>query len=173
MTTVKQLAQKTKEVGRIQLKNRRTLKGHLAKVYAMQWANDRRRIVSAAQDGKLIIWDAFKMHKVLSLRSPLFPLYNLRLLLTFSPKPPFIAAPRNRAPVVLGHDLRLLSVRPICRLWRPRQRLHTVLDSGRRRCTHLPHAERSRRLHLVLPIPAQRTSNHYCQWRRNLCALGH
>ncbi|KJE91226.1 guanine nucleotide-binding protein beta subunit [Capsaspora owczarzaki ATCC 30864] len=70
-TTVKQLAQKTKEVGRIQLKNRRTLKGHLAKVYAMQWANDRRRIVSAAQDGKLIIWDAFKMHKhhAIALRS--------------------------------------------------------------------------------------------------------
>jgi guanine nucleotide-binding protein G(I)/G(S)/G(T) subunit beta-1 len=46
------------------LKTRRTLKGHLAKIYAMHWATDRRHLVSASQDGKLIIWDAYTTNKV-------------------------------------------------------------------------------------------------------------
>ena len=37
---------------------RRTLKGHLSKIYALQWADDSRNIVSASQDGKLIVWNA-------------------------------------------------------------------------------------------------------------------
>lgn len=49
---------------RVALKPRRTLKGHLAKVYAMQWANDARHLVSASQDGKLIVWDAHTSNKV-------------------------------------------------------------------------------------------------------------
>lgn len=40
-------------------KVRRTLKGHLAKIYSMQWAGDSRTLVSASQDGKLLIWDTF------------------------------------------------------------------------------------------------------------------
>ena len=35
---------------------RRTLRGHLAKIYALHWATDNRHLVSASQDGKLIIW---------------------------------------------------------------------------------------------------------------------
>jgi guanine nucleotide-binding protein G(I)/G(S)/G(T) subunit beta-1 len=46
------------------MKTRRTLKGHLAKIYAMHWATDRRHLVSASQDGKLIIWDAYTTNKV-------------------------------------------------------------------------------------------------------------
>jgi len=38
------------------LKVRRTLKGHLAKIYAMHWAEDRTHLVSASQDGKLLVW---------------------------------------------------------------------------------------------------------------------
>ncbi|CAL8374760.1 unnamed protein product, partial [Boreogadus saida] len=41
-------------VGRIQLKQRKNLKGHLAKIYAMHWATDSRQMVSASQDGKLL-----------------------------------------------------------------------------------------------------------------------
>jgi guanine nucleotide-binding protein G(I)/G(S)/G(T) subunit beta-1 len=37
---------------------RRHLKGHFGKIYAMHWAPDSKRIVSASQDGKLIIWNA-------------------------------------------------------------------------------------------------------------------
>src|SRR6478609_540026 len=43
---------------------KRTLKGHLAKIYAMHWSTDRRHLVSASQDGKLIIWDAYTTNKV-------------------------------------------------------------------------------------------------------------
>lgn len=49
---------------RIMMKPRRTLKGHLAKIYAMHWAQDKRHLVSASQDGKLIVWDAYTTNKV-------------------------------------------------------------------------------------------------------------
>jgi guanine nucleotide-binding protein G(I)/G(S)/G(T) subunit beta-1 len=39
-------------------KIRRTLKGHFGKVYAMHWSGNSRDLVSASQDGKLIVWDA-------------------------------------------------------------------------------------------------------------------
>lgn len=40
------------------ISHRNTLKGHFGKVYAMHWAGDAERVVSASQDGKLIIWSA-------------------------------------------------------------------------------------------------------------------
>jgi len=46
------------------LKQRRMLKGHFGKIYAMHWAEDSRHLVSASQDGKLIIWNAFTTNKV-------------------------------------------------------------------------------------------------------------
>lgn len=46
------------------MKSRKVLKGHLAKIYAMHWSTDRRHLVSASQDGKLIIWDAYTTNKV-------------------------------------------------------------------------------------------------------------
>lgn len=39
-------------------KVRRTLKGHFGKVYALHWAGNNKELVSASQDGKLIVWDA-------------------------------------------------------------------------------------------------------------------
>ncbi len=47
-----------------QTKLRRTLKGHFGKVYAMHWAGDSQQLVSASQDGKLIIWNAMTTNKV-------------------------------------------------------------------------------------------------------------
>ncbi len=35
----------------------------MAKIYSMHWATDRRHLVSASQDGKLIVWDAFTTNK--------------------------------------------------------------------------------------------------------------
>jgi guanine nucleotide-binding protein G(I)/G(S)/G(T) subunit beta-1 len=62
---VRQVAQsQTEALPRIGMKPRRTLKGHLAKIYAMHWSTDRRHLVSASQDGKLIIWDAYTTNKV-------------------------------------------------------------------------------------------------------------
>lgn len=49
---------------RIVMRPRRALRGHLAKIYAMHWAADRRHLVSASQDGKLIVWDAYTTNKV-------------------------------------------------------------------------------------------------------------
>lgn len=46
------------------IKMRRTLKGHFGKVYAMHWAGDSQTLVSASQDGKLIIWNAQTTNKV-------------------------------------------------------------------------------------------------------------
>jgi len=40
------------------LKPRRILKGHFGKVYAMHWSGNSKDLVSASQDGKLIVWDA-------------------------------------------------------------------------------------------------------------------
>ncbi|GAA6072258.1 guanine nucleotide-binding protein G(I)/G(S)/G(T) subunit beta-3b, partial [Tachysurus ichikawai] len=48
----------------IQLKTRKTLKGHLAKVYALHWATDSKLMVSASQDGKLLIWDTHSGNKI-------------------------------------------------------------------------------------------------------------
>lgn len=55
-----------------QLRVRRVLKGHFGKVYAMHWAGitegveyqNEYRCVSASQDGKLIIWNAFTTNKI-------------------------------------------------------------------------------------------------------------
>ncbi|KAL7547534.1 hypothetical protein ACHAWF_010818 [Thalassiosira exigua] len=46
------------------IKARRTLKGHFGKVYAMHWASDNQTLVSASQDGKLIVWNALTTNKV-------------------------------------------------------------------------------------------------------------
>lgn len=65
LTTVHSVAQSnTEALPRIGMKARRVLKGHLAKIYAMHWSTDRRHLVSASQDGKLIIWDAYTTNKV-------------------------------------------------------------------------------------------------------------
>jgi len=67
-------AEKAK-VAKLAFKNfmipRRVLKGHFGKIYAVAWGPDSRRLVSASQDGKLIIWNAFTTFKeaVIVLRS--------------------------------------------------------------------------------------------------------
>jgi len=63
-TTLEAAVQQLEPVGRIQMRTRRTLRGHLAKIYAMHWASDSRNLVSASQDGKLIVWDSYSTNKV-------------------------------------------------------------------------------------------------------------
>jgi guanine nucleotide-binding protein G(I)/G(S)/G(T) subunit beta-1 len=64
-TTLVQATASMEPVGRIQMRTRRTLRGHLAKIYAMHWGSDSSRyLVSASQDGKLIVWDAYTTNKV-------------------------------------------------------------------------------------------------------------
>ena len=42
---------------------RRNLRGHFGKVYALDWGGDTSTLVSASQDGKLIVWNAFTENK--------------------------------------------------------------------------------------------------------------
>jgi WD40 repeat protein len=37
-------------------------------VYAMHWGADSRNLVSASQDGKLIVWDSYSTNKVKTIR---------------------------------------------------------------------------------------------------------
>ena len=51
------------------IKNRKVLKGHFAKIYAMHWchsdaAETNKWLVSASQDGKLIVWNSASGNKV-------------------------------------------------------------------------------------------------------------
>ncbi|KAL1915395.1 uncharacterized protein VTP21DRAFT_6853 [Calcarisporiella thermophila] len=62
-TTLRQRASHIEAIPRLTMRSRRMLKGHLAKIYAMHWALDQ-HLVSASQDGKLIVWDAYTTHKV-------------------------------------------------------------------------------------------------------------
>lgn len=63
-TTLVAAANSVEPLGRIQMRTRRTLRGHLAKIYAMHWSVDSRNLVSASQDGKLIVWDTYTTNKV-------------------------------------------------------------------------------------------------------------
>lgn len=54
---------KIKALPAFQLRMRRLLKGHTSKVLNMDWSQDKRKIVSSSQDGKVIVWDAFSSVK--------------------------------------------------------------------------------------------------------------
>lgn len=59
-------------LNKIAFRCKRNLRGHISKIYAMHWSKaDSRQLVSASQDGKLIIWDTYTSNKVhaISLRS--------------------------------------------------------------------------------------------------------
>lgn len=47
----------------IQLCQRRALKGHFGKVYSLEWCSDNLHLVSASQDGKLLIWNVQTTNK--------------------------------------------------------------------------------------------------------------
>ncbi|QRW21103.1 Tyrosine kinase domain-containing protein [Rhizoctonia solani] len=63
-TSLRAMTEDLESLPRVVMRPRRTLKGHLAKIYAMHWAADKRHLVSASQDGKLIVWDAYTTNKV-------------------------------------------------------------------------------------------------------------
>lgn len=50
-----------------EFKVRRQLTGHYGKVYALHWSGDENKLLSASQDGKLIIWNAFATAKQMSI----------------------------------------------------------------------------------------------------------
>ncbi|XP_063677484.1 guanine nucleotide-binding protein subunit beta-1-like [Bolinopsis microptera] len=62
--TMESKTENVDNISRLNMRARRTLRGHLAKIYAMHWAADSRNLVSASQDGKLIVWDAYTTNKI-------------------------------------------------------------------------------------------------------------
>ncbi|KAG8001413.1 Guanine nucleotide-binding protein subunit beta-5 [Nibea albiflora] len=61
-----QVAEKVEVLGALSIKTKRVLKGHGNKVLCMDWCKDKRRLVSSSQDGKVIVWDAFTLNKILT-----------------------------------------------------------------------------------------------------------
>lgn len=43
---------------------RRRLRGHFGKVYAMEWGGDSKQLVSAGQEGRLLVWNAWTENKL-------------------------------------------------------------------------------------------------------------
>jgi len=70
------------------MKQRRTLKGHLAKIYAMQWSQDAPTLASASQDGKLIVWNAVTCLKMNAINLP----SNWVMTCAFSPSGEVVAS---------------------------------------------------------------------------------
>lgn len=50
-----------------QIQTRKYLRGHFGKVYACDWAGAQTQLISASQDGKLIIWNARTANKILAI----------------------------------------------------------------------------------------------------------
>ncbi|KAI4376047.1 hypothetical protein MLD38_013845 [Melastoma candidum] len=48
----------------------RTLQGHNGKVYSLDWTPEKNRIVSASQDGRLIVWNALTSQKIHAIKLP-------------------------------------------------------------------------------------------------------
>jgi len=48
----------------------RTLQGHTGKVYSLDWNPEKNRIVSASQDGRLIVWNAVTSQKTHAIKLP-------------------------------------------------------------------------------------------------------
>ena len=79
-------AERLEPLSQLSVKQRRVLKGHASKVsrgflfhgidgwlgqvLCMDWAQDKRHIVSSSQDGKVIVWDGFTTNKEHALTMP-------------------------------------------------------------------------------------------------------
>lgn len=72
---------------RISVRSNTFLRGHFAKVYAMQWCKSSTSLVSASQDGKLIVWNGLTGNKIYAI-----PLRSSWVMTcAFSPNGHFVA----------------------------------------------------------------------------------
>jgi len=73
---------------RMNLVNRKKLTGHFGKIYTFDWGPDSRKLVSAAQDGNLFVWDGLFQLKLMAqvLRS------SWVMTSSFSPSGSYMAA---------------------------------------------------------------------------------
>jgi len=87
-TTLAKACEGVGAIGNISLKLRRTLKGHLAKIYAMQWAQDTPTVASASHDGKLLVWNAITCLKMNAINLP----SNWVMTCGYSPSGDYVAS---------------------------------------------------------------------------------
>jgi len=53
-----------KNEDKLKLVQKKLLQGHFGKIYAMDWGKDDTMLISAAQDGSIIVWNALNGHKL-------------------------------------------------------------------------------------------------------------
>lgn len=169
-------------VGRIQMRTRRTLRGHLAKIYAMHWGSDSRYLVSASQDGKLIVWDAYTTNKVhaIPLRS------SWVMTCAYAPSGSYVACggldnicsiyslkTREgnliRIVFMLTNFTFIYSLDLMFRRWIMEYN-HTILI--RRQCSCLTRTARPYRLPVLLSLPGRHPNRHIF-WRHDLRVMGY
>ncbi|EDQ86131.1 uncharacterized protein MONBRDRAFT_38561 [Monosiga brevicollis MX1] len=63
-TSLLQTTSSIESLHNYRLRSRRVLTGHYGKIFSMHWAADSQHLVSASQDGKLIVWDAYSSAKL-------------------------------------------------------------------------------------------------------------
>ncbi|KAI5751846.1 hypothetical protein M8J77_011341 [Diaphorina citri] len=68
--TLATVADRLETITFINIKTRKTLKGHVSKVLCSDWSPDKRHLVSCSQDGKMIIWDGLTQTKEHSVTMP-------------------------------------------------------------------------------------------------------
>lgn len=91
------------------LRVRRQLRGHNGRVYALDWAGDNTSLVSAAHDGRLIVWNAFTEAKraVVTLASPWV------LCTAFEREDSCLVAAGGLSNVAAVYDAGTLAARPV------------------------------------------------------------
>jgi len=64
------------------VKSRKVLRGHFGKVYSLHWSSDGLNLISASQDGKLLIWNGMTALKqqAISLRSAWVGIFSFSVL---------------------------------------------------------------------------------------------
>ena len=60
---LRNISDKASPIKKVELESRNILEGHHGKIYALQWS-DSQHLVSAASDGKLLLWDSYSTHVV-------------------------------------------------------------------------------------------------------------
>lgn len=61
------ITENNKGKGYAKFELQRTMKGHNDKIYALKWSSDSKNIVSASQDGSLVVWDMVQYTKKLGI----------------------------------------------------------------------------------------------------------
>jgi len=66
-TDLKGASQHVESIPDVRMRLRRLLRGHTAKIYAVHWSADSRRLVSASQDKSLFVWDTISAQKLIKI----------------------------------------------------------------------------------------------------------